>query len=112
LRRVCPDCAVPATPDPALLRSLGADPGDTGGYRVGAGCAACSHTGYRGRLGIYELLPLTDDIRALVLSHASAGAIREAAVRGGMRTMRRDGLEKAARGLTTPAEVLRVTQED
>ena len=112
VRRVCPECAVPAAPEPALLRSLGADPRDTGGYRVGQGCDACNRTGFRGRIGIFELLSLDDAIRALVLSRASAGAIREAAMSAGMRTMRRDGLEKAARGLTTPAEVLRVTQEE
>jgi len=112
VRRVCPDCAVPAPPDPALLRSLGVEGGDTGGYRAGAGCQNCNHTGFRGRLGIFELLPLSDEIRGLVLSRASAGAIREAAVRAGMRTMRHDGLEKAARGQTTPAEVIRVTQEE
>jgi general secretion pathway protein E len=112
VRRVCPDCAVPAAPDPALLRSLGADVDDTGDYRVGKGCETCNRTGFRGRISIFELLVLDDAIRALVLSRASAGAIREAAVRAGMRTMRRDGLEKAARGLTTVAEVLRVTQEE
>jgi general secretion pathway protein E len=112
VRRVCPDCAAPAPPDPALLLSLGADPDDTGGYRAGAGCDACNNTGFRGRVGIFELLPITDDIRGLILSRASAGVIREAAVRAGMRTMRRDGLDKAAHGRTTPAEVLRVTQEE
>jgi general secretion pathway protein E len=112
VRKVCPDCAVPAPPDAAVLAALGAEGTDLSGYRVGGGCAACDRTGYRGRLGIFELLPMTDEIRTLVLAHASAGAIRAAAVRAGMRTMRRDGLEKAARGLTTPAEVLRVTQEE
>jgi general secretion pathway protein E len=112
VRRVCPDCSAPAAPDAALLRSLGADAGDAGGYRAGRGCENCNRTGFRGRLGIFELLPLDDAIRALVLERASAGAIREAAVRAGMRTMRRDGLEKAARGLTTIAEVLRATQEE
>jgi general secretion pathway protein E len=112
VRRVCPDCAVPAPPDPALLLSLGADPAATGGYRAGAGCDACNRTGFRGRIGIFELLPITDEIRGLVLSRASAGPIREAAVRAGMRSMRRDGIEKAAAGRTTPAEVLRVTQEE
>jgi general secretion pathway protein E len=112
VRRVCPECAAPAPPDPALLRSLGADSDDTAGYRAGTGCEACNRTGFRGRLGIFELLPITDEIRGLVLARASAGAIRDAAVRAGMRTMRRDGLDKAAEGRTTPAEVMRVTQEE
>jgi general secretion pathway protein E len=112
VRRVCPECAVPAPPDPALLRSLGADLDDTAGYRAGKGCEACNRTGFRGRLGIFELLPITDEIRGLILARASVGAIREAAVRAGMRTMRRDGLDKAAQGRTTPAEVMRVTQEE
>jgi general secretion pathway protein E len=112
VRRVCPDCAAPAAPDPALLLSLGADAGDVGGYRAGKGCENCNRTGFRGRMGIFELLPLDDAIRALVLERASAGTIRDAAVRAGMRTMRRDGLAKAARGLTTVAEVVRVTQEE
>jgi general secretion pathway protein E len=112
VRRVCPSCAVPAAPDPAILRALGGPAEDLAGYRVGAGCEECNRTGFRGRVGIFELLVIDDEIRRLVLARAGSPSIREAAVRAGMRTMRRDGLEKAARGLTTVAEVLRATQEE
>ena len=75
------------------------------------GCDQCGHTGYHRRMGIVEYLPVTDRIRSLIMRHASAGEMREAAVAEGMRTMYEDGLIKALRGVTTIEEVLRVTRE-
>jgi type II secretory ATPase GspE/PulE/Tfp pilus assembly ATPase PilB-like protein len=75
------------------------------------GCAACSHTGYRGRTGIYELLEMTEALRALVVARAPLDGIRALARRGGMRTLHEDGLRKAEAGITTIAEVHRVTSD-
>jgi len=77
-----------------------------------AGCAACRGTGYRGRTGIHELLVVDDAIRALVMTRTDAAGIRRHATVAGMPTLRDDGNAKAAAGVTTPAEVLRVTQDD
>ncbi len=96
VRRVCDGCG-----------AWVAEPGELSQVRRGAGCAACWHTGYRGRTGIYELLPLDDEIRAAVIRHESAGEIRRLAVVKGMRTLQEDGLRLARAGITSPEEVLR-----
>ncbi len=75
----------------------------------GEGCPVCNHSGYRGRVAICEFLPLTESICAQILSRASAHEIRKCADAQGMRTLRDDGLDKVARGVTTPEEVMRVT---
>ena len=72
------------------------------------GCLRCSHTGYRGRMGVYELLPVSDRIRQMTLQHKSSGEIAEAAVKDGMITLRRDGYLKVREGITTLEEALRV----
>jgi general secretion pathway protein E len=77
-----------------------------------AGCSACMDTGYAGRIGIYELLSMSEEVRALVLKSADANTIKRSAVAGGMRTLRMDGASKIVAGLTTIEEVMRVTQED
>lgn len=79
---------------------------------AGTGCAQCRGTGYFGRLGLFELLPVTDDMRPLVLARAPSRQIKEKARSQGMQTLREDGLKKAEAGLTTLEEVLRVTQGD
>jgi type IV pilus assembly protein PilB len=72
------------------------------------GCRRCGGTGYKGRTGLYETMPITDEIRSLVLQRASAAEVAEVAVAQGMRRLRDDGLEKARQGITSIAEVLRV----
>ena len=79
-------------------------------YR-GAGCDACNGTGYRSRIGIFELMELNEEIRALIMSNADASKITDAARRNGMNSLREDGWNKVGLGITTPDEVLRVTQE-
>jgi len=76
----------------------------------GKGCKACNDTGYMGRLGIYEILPLRDDIKKLVLEKAPAHIIKERAIANGMHTLKQDGWDKVLAGVTTLEEVLRVTQ--
>ena len=78
---------------------------------LGQGCEHCGHTGYYGRNGIFEIMPVTDSIRELILARASAPDIKERARQAGMRTMYEDGIIKALSGLTTIEEVLRVTED-
>ena len=78
----------------------------------GTGCEDCAQTGYRGRSGIFELLLVNEVIRPLILKRSSADMIKDAGVQQGMRTLREDGWHKVRTGVTTVAEVVRVTQEE
>jgi len=78
---------------------------------TGSGCPECLNTGFRGRISIGEFLEVTDNVRDLIMQQASAEAIKRAAVADGMKTLRADGLAKVRRGITTPEEVIRVTQD-
>ena len=73
------------------------------------GCRSCAHTGYRGRLAVNEVMPVTEDIERLAVSHASASEIKKVAVAEGMVSLRDDGLRKVATGMTTLEEIIRVT---
>ncbi|MCL6552957.1 MAG: GspE/PulE family protein, partial [Firmicutes bacterium] len=108
-RAICPRCKVGYAPPPDALGRLGAERIDTEVvfYR-GQGCDYCRGTGYRGRIGIFELLTVTDPIRELVVRRASSTEIKAQAVREGMRTLRDDGLEKVLAGISTIDEILRV----
>ncbi|MFI5326857.1 MAG: GspE/PulE family protein, partial [Candidatus Rokuibacteriota bacterium] len=112
VRRICQTCRAPAPPDPAELVAIGVT--DAGGAELfrGKGCDECRGTGYRGRVGIYELFRITDESRSLIVRRAPAGEIRHHAVAQGMATLRDDAWAKACAGLTTVEEILRVTQED
>ena len=76
-------------------------------FLYGAGCELCSYTGYRERTGIFEILPLSDDIRMQILNHASTSEIRQQAMKEGMVPLIKDGMLKVKAGITTPSEVLR-----
>ncbi|MBI3682408.1 MAG: Flp pilus assembly complex ATPase component TadA [Acidobacteria bacterium] len=104
VRVICPSCRVPdgEVPTPAGERVMG--------YR-GAGCESCSGLGMIGRVGIFEMMELNDELRRLIMQNADAGVLTEAARRRGMRTLREDGWLKVRQGVTTAAEVTRVTQE-
>lgn len=110
IRTLCPHCKRPGPVDETLWQAL-AHP-----FRVAAparamhpvGCLECRDTGYLGRVGIYELLPMTGAVKALVGRDVDPGALRAQALRDGMRTLRVSGARQVARGLTTPEEVLRV----
>ncbi|MBI1951775.1 MAG: Flp pilus assembly complex ATPase component TadA [Acidobacteria bacterium] len=113
-RRVCQDCARAAGPGADLLERIGGAAALPGSplWRAGAGCDACGHSGYRGRLAIHELLVITDEIRDLITRRAPEHQLRDAGRRAGMRSLMEDGIDKAARGLTTLEEVLRVAPPD
>jgi general secretion pathway protein E len=96
------------TADEALV--LNVDRKDYPLIKRGAGCERCGGTGYRGRVGLYELLMLSDEIRHLITSGADANVIRRQAEQEGMLTLREDALAKLRDGITTPEEVVRVTR--
>lgn len=77
----------------------------------GAGCEKCNHTGFESRLGIFELLDIGEDLRRLIVTNPDANVLKDAALKSGMRGLKDDGWEKVLAGITTPEEVLRVTQE-
>ncbi|HEV2284326.1 MAG TPA: ATPase, T2SS/T4P/T4SS family [bacterium] len=110
LRVICPQCKEAYTPPPDALRRLGLDAAHRRELRLyrGRGCDFCRGTGYRGRIGVFELMVMTDRLRALVLGGASADQLRAAAREDGMRLMRQDGVEKVLEGVTTVEELLRV----
>jgi len=112
VRRICQSCRVPAVADPGDLLALGVEDTQGGELYRGEGCEACRKTGYKGRVGVYELFLINEEIRSLILRKASSGEIRRLAVEQGMLTLREDAWAKARAGLTTLDEILRVTQED
>jgi general secretion pathway protein E len=112
LRRICPDCKRPYAPSEEELSRLDVAPGSTVTLYRGAGCAACSQTGYRGRIGIFELMVLNDDIRRLIGSKADSTAIKHAAITNGMVTLKQEGAERVLQGQTTLEEVMRITQQE
>ena len=112
VRKVCSNCSEPFRPSKTLVTSLGLPPDGDYTFHRGKGCNVCKQTGYKGRIGIYEVLLTNDQIRELVLQKAPATAIQAAAKENGMRTLREAGLRKVLQGLTTVEEVLRVTQID
>ena len=111
VRRLCPACREPYEALPELVRQI--DPQAQGPmtlYRP-KGCKQCNGQGYRGRMGVLEVLQMTDEVRRLVLQHAESQEIHKAAVAAGMRSMYQDGVTKARQGVTTLEEVVRVTSE-
>jgi type IV pilus assembly protein PilB len=107
-RRVCPDCRESYEAGEEEMAALGR-PGAAGHELTrGLGCTACGGTGFRGRVPLFEVLPLTDEIRELIASHAATIEIQKAAVEAGMRTLREDGIRLSLEGVTTAAEVRRV----
>ncbi len=114
VRVICPECKRPAPPDTAMLEELGlAGTRQARELQVfeGQGCARCGETGYVGRIGIYELLLMNDELRDLTTQKADSNTIKQAAIRHGMRTLRQDGWLKVMSGVTSISEVLRVSQE-
>jgi len=109
VRKVCDGCATRYEPTDVELRWLGVNRAAASNMRVGIGCRACRQTGYRGRVGTFEMLSIDEPVRRLIQSRATASAIKEASVRFGMRTLREDGIVKILAGATTIAEVERVT---
>jgi general secretion pathway protein E len=113
VRRLCEKCrtAEPAAESALSALGLAASPEEPVSFYHARGCAACGHSGFRGRIALFELLTMDDEIARLVLARAEAKEIQRAAIAVGMRTMLADGVAKARNGSTTLEEVLRVTRE-
>src|SRR5262249_6354109 len=111
LRRVCPECRSTYRPGDSLLAELNLSRDDIGQrhFHYGKGCSACNHTGYKGRIGVYEMMRIDDSIRTLINEHAPAVILREKAIELGMITLRQDGIRAVFEGHTTVEEVLRYT---
>jgi type II secretory ATPase GspE/PulE/Tfp pilus assembly ATPase PilB-like protein len=113
VRIICPACKRGIKPSSEILRELGvAEIKDIAKVKFyeGSGCDECKYTGYRGRTAIYEILVIDNDIRDLIMARKSADVIKKLAIQHDMRTLRQDGWEKIKMGITTPAEVMRVTE--
>ncbi|WP_310600970.1 type II secretion system ATPase GspE [Desulfobulbus sp.] len=114
VRKICPHCRETYTPPAAFLERAGLSPDEFAGQELyrGVGCPQCLETGYKGRIGIYELMSLTAEMKNLILTTSDAGQIKREALASretGMMTLRQDGLRKVLAGLTTLEEVFRVT---
>ncbi|MFZ9886928.1 MAG: type II secretion system ATPase GspE [Myxococcota bacterium] len=113
VRTVCQECKERYTPSAKELSDLGIEPSRAKeGVWRGRGCQRCLMTGYQGRTGIYELMLIDDEIRQLILKNVDAGTIKNLARKKGLLSLREDGADKVLSGITTTAEVTRVTQED
>jgi type IV pilus assembly protein PilB len=108
-RRLCDDCRVPVKIPAAALVAAGLDAGGAIDAYEADGCPRCGGTGYRGRIGLYEVMPMTEDVRGLILERAPAATIGAAACAQGMRYLREDGLDKVLAGVTSLKEIARVT---
>ncbi len=114
VRKICPKCAEPYQPTEAEIRSLNLDANQLAqaNFMHGHGCDYCRNTGHKGRMGIFEICVLDDEIRRMVNEKMSVMAIRQRARDLGMRTLREDGLRKVLSGMTTPEEVITATMGD
>ena len=114
IRTLCTKCRKPAQYQQDFLKMHGFPIDKLNDSKIiyeAVGCDECRDTGYRGRSGIFEILPINDEIRPLIVSNASASSIKQAALDQGMKTLRDDGWEKVLDGITTIDEILRVTEE-
>ena len=113
-RMICEYCKQPIQVSPQMLLNLGVLPDEISGFVCykGTGCARCGNTGYKGRIALYEIMPIREEIRELILQGASAMEIKRETIRLGMKTLRQTALTKLKDGTTTVEEVLRSTVED
>jgi len=114
VRRICANCVEPYQPTEKELRALNLKPKqiEEANFSKGRGCDRCRDTGYRGRMGIFEICVLDDELRSMVNEGMGVAAIRQRARDLGMRTMREDGIRKVLVGMTTPSEVIAATMGD
>ena len=114
LRRVCKECRTEHTPTATEIRMLGLTPEYIANHKFykGKGCPVCGYTGYKGRIGIYEIFLITEDVGRLIFANETSGRIREQARRNGMRSLRDDAMRKAEAGISSLEEVIFVTLRD
>ncbi|MBN1124686.1 MAG: Flp pilus assembly complex ATPase component TadA [Sedimentisphaerales bacterium] len=111
VRKICTNCKTPFEPTEEMLMELGLTPEDVGGkqFYYGRGCEMCNGTGYKGRIGIFEIMVFNDELRELIMNRASTSVLREAARRNGMKILRENGLELIYEGISTIEEIVRET---
>jgi type IV pilus assembly protein PilB len=114
VRRNCPKCRAPFEHDEKLLNSLGirSDQITDASFMKGEGCVKCNGTGFRGRVGVFEMFQVNEELQSMIYEEASLVALRDKAREMGMRNMREDGIRKIIGGITTPQEVLHATVSD
>ncbi|NOT00701.1 MAG: Flp pilus assembly complex ATPase component TadA [Phycisphaerales bacterium] len=115
VRCICKECRiVDPQPDKRTLRLIGFKPGELEGKSIykGAGCARCGNSGYRGRQGIFEIMTMNNELRELAFNRAPTSDLRKAAASTGMKTLVVDGRRKILAGITSPDELLRITQAE
>jgi len=114
VRKICKRCMQPYSPTDHELKQLGLHGESVQGanFMHGRGCSDCNNTGHRGRMGIFEVFIIDDDVRKLIYDKVPASVLRTRAREMGMRTLREDGVRKVVAGLTTPEEVIRATVGD
>ena len=112
VRVLCPHCREPYTPNEIALNSIGITIDEIKEHTLykATGCTRCFNTGYTGRIGIFEIMDMTDSLKHLILKNFDANRIKQEAAKLGMRTLRQDGIQKVLQGVTTIEEVFRVTQ--
>jgi len=113
-RRICNDCAEDVKLNPEVLVSIGVPAAEAMHLKVreGKGCDKCANTGYKGRIALYEVMPLGEELRECILNGASSAEIKREAIRGGMMTLRASAIMRLKEGMTSVEEVLRVTAAD
>ena len=113
VRLICNNCREQLSPSAEMAKEFGVDPKEMRGLKMyrGRGCESCKFTGFKGRTAIYEILVMNEPIREMILARTSSDQIKKKAISLGMRTLRQDGWEKIKMGLTTPDEVIRVSEE-
>jgi type IV pilus assembly protein PilB len=111
VRRICANCKAEYKPTEEQLFELGLKPADVGDrlFFYGKGCDYCNNTGYRGRMGIYEIMILDDSLREMIMKKASTAVLRRESIKRGMRTLRESGLMAIYDGVTTLDEVVKET---
>lgn len=113
-RRVCSECKQPEDIPVQALIDAGVSPDEASSYVCmrGTGCSACNNTGYKGRVGFYQVMPMREEIKELILNGANTSEIKRESMRIGIKTMRQSGLTKLKEGVTSFEEVLRITVSD
>ena len=112
VRTICPYCKQPMDVNAEVMKELSVNEADLDRAVLceGVGCEKCLDTGYLGRLGVFEIMKISEKVKQVILSTSDANALKQVAVEEGMRTLRQEGADKVLRGISTPEEILRVTQ--
>ncbi len=114
VRKLCQDCKEPVEIPAQTLVDIGVPPEEVEGFQVmrGAGCRTCANTGYKGRIAVYEIMTITEEVREFILNGASTMELKREAIRQGMKTLRMSAITKLSEGMTSLDEVVRATAPD